>query len=561
MLADLAFVSDQRGAARFRYLDGPLPFRNAAAGLLQTAGPVFILTGFYIARSGTIETDGLSGAYVLAHCLRALNRPVVVPADEKSADILSRIFPADEIIDYPIGDPVSSRQFANRILAERLPAAVIAIERPGPSPDGTFRNAGGQDITPFTARMEYLWPDTCLTIGIGDGGNELGMGRLANAWNDGRPVCEIPAACTLLGSASDFAAWSLAAALEISTGTNLLPSAESIEKLLRLTSELGIVDGMTGKPGLSIDGYSLETVLERYRLIGTAAGHLRLAQRVIDTAIANVRAVHPIPLIEITPRFDPESNGIRLEGSVLLDSQIELVRKRFDEAELPVVHFPEVLSDPARPPLAWMQLPEGTVDLLDRPDGKVTTQATSDDLWIRMIADHGDWALIQTPDLALGWTPGSLLACRQTPPNPPDPWAAIVRPLIGDELPHVLSLNRLEEYASALPGTPYLWGGRSLAGLDCSAMTQWIFRKFGILLPRHSGDQRRCGLRVPFDELRPGDLVFATRLHQGFHHTGIVLSGGIQHACRTRCRVLIESLPEFRNRYQLIAARRISPFA
>lgn len=561
MLADLAFISDQRGAARFRYLDGPLPFRSAAAGLLQTTGPVVILTGFYIARSGTIETDGLSGAYVLAHCLRALNRRVVVPVDEKSVDIISRMFPADEIIDFPIRDPMSSRQIANRILAERLPAAVIAIERPGPTSDGTFRNAGGQDITPFTARMEYLWPDTCLTIGIGDGGNELGMGRLADAWNDGRPVCEIPAACTLLGSTSDFAAWSLAGAMEVVTGKNLLPATESIEKLLRLTSELGIVDGMTGKPEPSIDGYALETVLERYRLIGTAAGHLRMAQRVIDDTIANVKAIHPIPLIEITPRFDPESNGIRLEGSVLLDHQIELVRKRFDEVELPVVHFPEVLSDPARPPLAWMHLPDGTVDLLDRPDGKMTTQATSDDRWIRIIADHDNWALIQTPDLALGWTPGSLLTRRQTPSNPSDPWAAILRPLIGDELPDVLSLTCLEDYAAALRGTPYLWGGRTPEGLDCSAMTQQIFRKFGILLPRHSGDQRRCGRRVPFDEVRPGDLIFAKSLQQGFHHTGIVLSGGIQHACRTRGMVLIESLSEFRKRYKLIAARRISPFA
>lgn len=561
MLSDLAFVKDFRQTRQLRFIDGGMPYRCAADRLLQTHGPVLILTGFYILNAGAIETDGLTGSRVLWHVLRALGREPLIPADAITYPVLSRIFPADAILEFPIDNPDNSRQRATEIFSGYSPGAVIAIERPGPMSDGTFRNAAGHDISSFCSHMEYLWPDKILKIGIGDGGNELGMGRLSGRFTDSCPVCAIGSDCTLLGSTSDFAAWCLGAALEIVTGKNLLPPPESIETLLGDLHQLGVVDGLSGKPAQSIDGYDLETLMNQYRLILRASACLRKTSSILSNALLKNRERYDVPVIDVQPLFDPGNNGVILSGHVLLDNQLDDILRELRNSGITVTQGPFVLTDPDRSPPGWLHVPSRTCDLLDRPGGQRTTQIADYDGWIRRLIILNGWSLIQTPDMALGWSNDPDLVTL-TPANPTtDPWASIQRAKPGTPDRQPLALKRLIEISDTLLGIPYLWGGRSMAGLDCSGMVQRIFYSLGYLLPRHSTDQRRCGSRVSFSDIQPGDLVYAVRHQEGFHHTGIILPGGIQHACRTRNRVLIEPFEDFRTRYRLIAVRRISPFA
>ncbi|WP_434512343.1 NlpC/P60 family protein [Desulfitobacterium sp. AusDCA] len=76
-------------------------------------------------------------------------------------------------------------------------------------------------------------------------------------------------------------------------------------------------------------------------------------------------------------------------------------------------------------------------------------------------------------------------------------------------------------YAAQFLGTPYVWGGTSPSGFDCSGFTQYVFRHAGINLSRTSQSQFNQGAAVSRANLKPGDLVFFTTYGSGATHVGI----------------------------------------
>ena len=292
--------------------------RAAANHLASNASAIGIITGFCAVTRDrvTAETDGPPGALLLARVLLAAGTDVSLISDSYGVPLLAagcELFELDRqmVIEFPmdIAGPAEDawlRDFFARGPGGRL-THLIAIERPGPShtleslekqspagsnareqflravnrPDRDLcHNMRGESIEGWTARTHRLfeWIDErqlpVTTIAVGDGGNEIGMGRFP--WNTiveaigsdaaGKIVCRIATEYAIVGGVSDWAAYALALAVARLRGVadrHEAWTANAQSQLIEhLVARAGAVDGITRLPNPTVDGLPLDVYLE-----------------------------------------------------------------------------------------------------------------------------------------------------------------------------------------------------------------------------------------------------------------------------------------------------------
>jgi hypothetical protein len=260
-IEEVILRNDRRGISALKpYL--PEDFcTEAAQHILDNPGPSLVCTGFYIRAAAAPETDGPPGAVFLGRALESLGYSVTHVTDRYSSPALKGPVPADRIIEFPIADDASSKQYASELIERLKPSVLISIERGGMTRDGRYLNMRGVDYSPYNAKLDYLFAGQVPTVGIGDGGNEIGMGNLAEQIPQFATLPNDPAVTCVdklvIASVSNWGGYGLIAALSLLVGKNLLPSGQEEEDMIRNMVDAGAVDGVSGNKIYAVDAWNL----------------------------------------------------------------------------------------------------------------------------------------------------------------------------------------------------------------------------------------------------------------------------------------------------------------
>lgn len=291
-----------------RKLTGDEPLTYAAAKkLVEVTNPgdvVFFLTGLLVRSAFTpyvAESDGPVGIAILIYTLqRALGITPVIVADETMVEPLTTVMRYVGYSRIPIEtveqacapskrptrafaiitmseDEISAAQEAETFLNRYQPAAIISCERGGPNVFGVTHNSQGKDISKGHCRSDLLFKlgekrqGRPVTIGIGDGGNEVGMGNISAdlyEWLPHGDICccgcgggiipETRCAVLVTSTVSNWGASALAAAVAImKKDVSALATEQVHHRALEGTAAAGFIDSPTGEVAPRVDGMDM----------------------------------------------------------------------------------------------------------------------------------------------------------------------------------------------------------------------------------------------------------------------------------------------------------------
>jgi cell wall-associated NlpC family hydrolase len=242
-----------------------------------------------------------------------------------------------------------------------------------------------------------------------------------------------------------------------------------------------------------------------------------------------------------TPEFSEEFLSTVKETILVLDGEIEkLVEEKFQDIKVNAVKLmlgalvvgsipfaPTIKAHAADTATGSTQTSNATVDTnlnvtgvvtaskLNLRTGPSTSYSIMHVLWqgnrVKVVGQSNGWYEVRLSDGRTGWVSGAYLKLETAVDS------------------RQQKVDTVISTAKSLIGTPYVWGGKSLAdgGFDCSGFTQYVYGKAGITLNRVSYEQATQGVTVSRASLKPGDLVFFSFAGDGrVSHVGIYIGDG-----------------------------------
>ena len=261
-IEDIILDHDKRGMLALRpHL--PADFcERAAQYVMDHPGHTVIATGFYVIMAGKPETDGPPGAIAIGHALQALGRRVTYVTDSYTAPVLKQWADGADVVEFPIAGVEESKRHAAQMLKDLRPSLLISIERCGRNRNDEYLNMRARDISPQTARLDYLFDGGVPSVGIGDGGNEIGMGNLVDVIPSVESLPDDPAISRVdrlvIASVSNWGGYGLVAAMSRIAGRNLLPGSDDEARMVEGMIAAGAVDGTTGDAVPTVDNFSMD---------------------------------------------------------------------------------------------------------------------------------------------------------------------------------------------------------------------------------------------------------------------------------------------------------------
>ena len=235
-------------------------YRKAAEDILKLSrGNFLIATGFYAKGAG--ETDGPLGAWILIQVLEKLGFVPILVTDKYTY----YYFSGEKVkcVRVPLRNSREHNKIVSTetILGRLNPVGMLSVERCGKNGDGDYTNMKGESIGIYTAPIDELFelaPKYGIkTFGIGDGGNEIGMGNLSEEINRYLSIdpCIIKTDHLLIATVSNWAAYGLGKTLEIVSGKGLMPPVSDLRYFFDRIVRMGSVDGITGENAMTVDGF------------------------------------------------------------------------------------------------------------------------------------------------------------------------------------------------------------------------------------------------------------------------------------------------------------------
>jgi len=256
---------------------------RATEAIYESHGTILITTGFPVPGRIATENDGPPGAAALAYVLCKMGRSVEIITDiysRKALETAIAVLAIDVTITVWKKDQIAKSADCRHFHADKY-GAFIVIERPGLAADGKMYDMQGTELNAEVPSFDILLAIFVnaqkVTVAIGDGGNELGMGGSLRE----HVRCEIPmgevigardaAEFQILAGVSNWGGWALAGGLSLLAVQNIMCSPAKMCALLQALLAIGVFDGYANAlpDTASVDGIVLPVHEEIYSVMYT----------------------------------------------------------------------------------------------------------------------------------------------------------------------------------------------------------------------------------------------------------------------------------------------------